>query len=210
MHAYSTEGVIAPPQDSAATIEFISCGPAIPCTTIRILDAEGRDLPDRRVGQIVLTSPYLFSGYYRMATPEGKLEDGWYRTGDLGFTDQGEIFVCGRADDLLIIHGKNIYAHDVEYSVNRYTPVKPGRCVAIGPYNPKVGSQSLVVIAETEDPSPEARTALVRAVKSVIEAEFSVTVYDVHVESPGWMMKTTSGKISRGGNLEKYLSVKPM
>ena len=209
-HAYSADRTISAPRAEQPMIEFVSVGPTIPGTRLRILDEQGRDLPDRRVGQIAVASPYLFSGYHGMPTPEGKLRDGWYMTGDLGFTAAGEVFVSGRIDDLLIINGRNIYAHDVEYAINRYTSVKPGRCVAIAPYNRRTGSSSLVLIAETEEHGTEARQALVRAAQTVIETEFGVTAFDIHVAEPGWLIKTTSGKISREANEKKYVAENPM
>ena len=158
----------------------------------------------------VPASPYLFSGYYGTPSAAEKFRDGWYMTGDLGFIDAGELFVCGRVDDLLIINGRNIYAHDVEYAINRHTAVKPGRCVAIAPYNRRVGSQSLVLIAELDDTGADARRQLMRAAQTVIETAFGATAYDVHVTGPGWLVKTTSGKISREANARKYLAEKPL
>ena len=210
MQAYSASGRITDPVPGQPAIEFVSVGPPIPGTSLRILDEAGEKLPDRRVGQISIVSPYLFSGYFGMPTPDEKFRDGWYMTGDLGFTDAGEVFVCGRIDDLLIINGRNIYAHDVEYAINRYTSVKPGRCVAIGLYNRRSGSQSLIVIAETEETDAAPRQVLVRAAQTVIETEFGIAAYDIHVADPGWLIKTTSGKISREANAKKYAAEKPM
>jgi fatty-acyl-CoA synthase len=207
---HATEGRIAAPEPGQPSVEFVSAGPPIPGTRVSIVDASGRALPDRSVGQIAITSPYLFSGYYGMPTPAEKFRDGWYMTGDLGFMDGGEVFVCGRVDDLLIINGRNIYAHDVEYAINKHTTVKPGRCIAIAPYNPRLGSQSLVLIAELDDLSAPARQQLIRAAQTVIETEFGTTAFDVHVTGPGWLIKTTSGKISREGNAKKYLAERPI
>lgn len=207
---YATEGQVTAPEPGQPAIEFVSAGPPIPETRIRILDTSGQDLTDRSVGQIAIISPYLFSGYYGLPTPDGKFRDGWYMTGDLGFMDAGEVFVCGRLDDLMIINGRNIYAHDVEYAINQHTDVKPGRCVAIAPYNRLTGSQSLVLIAELDDASAAARQQLIRAAQVVIETEFGTTAFDVHVTGPGWLVKTTSGKISREANARKYLAERPM
>jgi acyl-CoA synthetase (AMP-forming)/AMP-acid ligase II len=210
MASYSTAGVIRDAAPDAQSLEFVSVGPSIPGTRLRILGPDGTVLPDRQVGQIAVTSPYLFSGYFRRPTPAGTIVDGWYMSGDLGFMIGGDLFVCGRMDDLLIINGRNIYAHDVEYVVNRDTPVKPGRCVAIAPFNPRLGSQSLVMIAETTTEAAQERLALARRIRAVIQAAFGVAAYDVRVMAPGWMVKTSSGKISRSGNITKYLAEFPI
>jgi acyl-CoA synthetase (AMP-forming)/AMP-acid ligase II len=152
----------------------------------------------------------MFAGYFRQPFPEAKFSQGWYLTGDLGFTDAGETFVCGRTDDLLIINGRNIYAHDVEHAVNEGAAVKGGRCVAIGPFSRRLGSQALVVIAETADAEPAARAALARSIRSLVQTVFGVTVFDVRVTEVGWLIKTTSGKIGRGANERKYLAEFPL
>jgi acyl-CoA synthetase (AMP-forming)/AMP-acid ligase II len=141
--------------------------------------------------------------------PPGKLEAGWYHTGDRGFIDAGELFITGRSDDLLIIHGKNIYAHDVEFCVNTHCDVKPGRTVAIGPFNPATGSQSLVVVAEADSSDLGAQRALAQSIRSAVNAEFAASLYEAMIVPPGWLVKTTSGKISRAENLARYVAARP-
>ncbi len=199
------EGRIEPPVADAPSLAILSTGFPIPDTNIEIRDEQGAKLPDRRIGQITVNSPYMFAGYHKSDLAEKTLINGWYKTGDFGFMDGGEVFVCGRRDELLIINGRNIYAPDVEFSINKNTAVKPGRCVAIGPYNPRTGSQSLVVVAETEDASEDARQALAGAIKTLINAEFGLLAHDVWVTDIGWVAKTTSGKIARGANEARYL-----
>src|SRR4029453_15017159 len=90
---------------------------------------------EREVGEICVRAPYLFSGYFQ--DPEmtaQSMDDGWYRTGDLGFIADGEVFVTGRIKELLIINGRNYFAADLEAAVNLVDGVKPGRCVALGVY----------------------------------------------------------------------------
>lgn len=202
--AYATERTIRDAAPGAPALSFLAVGAPIPGTRIRILGDDGATLGERRVGQIAVASPYLFDGYFRRPRPATLTDDGWYLTGDLGFTLDGEVFVCGRMDDLLIVNGRNIYAHDVEYLINRETAVKPGRCVAVGPFNPRAGSQALVVIAESEDADEAARQALRRQIRSLVQAGFGVTAHDVRIVAPGWLVKTTSGKISREANLRRY------
>ena len=206
MHGYSVDGAIRPPEPGSATIAFVSVGAAIPRTELRIIDDAGSVLPENRVGQVAVRSPYLFTGYHGRPFPSDVLVDGWYLSGDLGFMAGGQLYIAGRKDDLLIVNGRNVYAHDVEYAINQATSVKPGRCVAIGPFNPRLGSQSLVVIAETASEDGDARKALGRTIRTLIQAGFGVAPFDVQVAAPGWLLKTTSGKISRGANTNKYLA----
>ncbi|MCB8883366.1 AMP-binding protein [Acidisoma cellulosilytica] len=210
MNGYTLDGVIRPPAQDEATVQFLSCGKAIPGTHLRILDAGLAPLPDGRVGQIAVTSDYLFSGYFKQNLKPGTLVDGWYMSGDLGFMLDGELYVAGRSDDLLIVNGRNLYAHDVEFAINNATTVKPGRCVAVGPFSARLGSQTLVVIAETTDEDVVNRKALASNIRDLIYSIFGVVTHDVSVRSPGWLIKTTSGKISREANLRLYLEERPI
>lgn len=206
------EGVALPvaPGETQGERALLSCGVPGPGVRIRILDADGSPCPDRQIGEIVVSSDTLFDGYYRLEMPPGRLDAGWYRTGDRGFLDGGELFVTGRNDDLLIVNGKNIYAHDVEFCVNTNCAAKAGRVVAIAPYNPQSGSQSLVVIAEADATDAASRTALSRAIKAAVNAEFAATVFEAMIVAPGWLIKTTSGKISRADNLKRYVAERPL
>ena len=145
----------------------------------------------------------MFSGYY-LVTETTSLRGGWYSTGDLGFTLEGELYITGRMDDVIIIRGKNLYAHDLEYAIT-HEGVKPGRSVAFGIYNEKSGSQDLVVVAERSCVSTDRDLEIVRWIKAEIFAITGATVSDVHLVQAGWLVKTTSGKISREANAEKYL-----
>jgi fatty-acyl-CoA synthase len=210
MDGYTMDRVIRPASPDEAVVQFLSCGKAIPGTRLRIVDEGFAPLPDGRVGQIAVTSTYLFSGYFKQGLKPGTLVDGWYMSGDLGFMLNDELYVAGRSDDLLIVNGRNLYAHDVEFAINNATAVKPGRCVAIGPSSARLGSQVLVVIAETMDEDAAARKALASSIRELIYTIFGVVTHDVSVTSPGWLIKTTSGKISREANLRLYLEARPV
>ncbi len=203
------DGLIIAPIPDRRTRNIISCGAPARGVDIRILDIDGQPSPERTVGEVVIASTTLFSGYYGIDTPSAKLQDGWYRTGDRGFIDAGEVFITGRNDDLLIINGKNIYAHDVEFCINTHCAVKAGRAVAVAPFNKRTGSQALVVIAETETTDKAEREALAQSIRQTINAEFSVSIYEAMLVDPGWLVKTTSGKISRSENVARYIATRP-
>jgi fatty-acyl-CoA synthase len=129
-----------------------------------------------------------------------KLRDGWYLTGDLGCWQDGELYVTGRVDDLIVTHGQNIYAHDVEFAANRVAGVHPGRVVAIGRFIEELGTQELVIIAESSEPAMR-HAALASAVKAAVLQEVGVAPRTVRIVEQGALIKTTSGKISRVENL---------
>lgn len=192
---------------------YVGNGRPIDGLEIAIDSADGR-MPwsaaanSTATGDIVVRGVSLFSGYYRNpeATAEA-LQDGWYTTGDVGFFADGELYICGRRKELLIVHGKNYYATDIEEAVNRIDGVKPGRAVAFALYSERSQSEEGYVVVESERPS-DTWTALKRAVKEGVFSQLDLTLQSVQIVEPGWLVKTTSGKISRKENALKYLATR--
>jgi acyl-CoA synthetase (AMP-forming)/AMP-acid ligase II len=173
------------------------------------MDEQGVELPARMVGEICIRGDFLFSGYHRFEEETRKrMHAGWYHTGDLGFLQEGELHVTGRKNDLIIVHGRNYYAHELEFIVNQVPGTHAGRNVAVGWFKPEVGSEEVVIIAE--HPNPNAAAALQpplgQAIKQALLDSAGLLVHDVHLVPPGWLAKTTSGKISRKDNLTRYLA----
>src|SRR5262249_1757844 len=106
-------------------------------------------------------------------------------------------------DDLIIVNGRNIYAHEIEDLMGTISGLKPGRSVAVPWADDRNGTQGLVIIAEklrqTTRPEAELRTEVLNRVFSVI----NVLPKSVHLVDEGWLVKTTSGKISREMNAKK-------
>ena len=172
----------------------VSCGPPVDGVEIRI-EADG---------EVCIRSPYLFDGYYKL--PEKtreKLRDGWYHSGDLGFIRDGELYVTGRMDDMLIVAGRNYFAHEIEAVVNDLPGIFPGRNVAIGVEDPRTDATVVVLLAECR---PEADFAAVGlAIKRQVLERLGLALAAVVPLNQGDLIKTTSGKISRTKNKELYL-----
>ncbi|WP_422002566.1 AMP-binding protein [Reyranella sp.] len=185
--------------------ELVSAGREIDGIEALVLDRDGGVLPEGRVGEIGLRGKFLFSGYYKdPALSASRSAGGVYRTGDLGFRRGGELFIVARIDDLLIINGKNIYAHEVEAIVNATVcGVKPGRVAAISIFNATAGSDVLVVIAEQLEDGADANRA---KISEAVFSQIGVTPWDIRIVPSGWLVKTTSGKTSRKENRLRYLS----
>ena len=195
---------IAAPDRPDNVLRFLSCGRPIDGVRLAILDDQGQPLGDDEVGEIVIGGASLFTGYYRLPdlTAE-RLRDGWYHTGDLGFMNQGELFVTGRKDDLLIVNGRNVYAHDIEFSISQIAGIIPGRAIALGIYSAEAGSQAITVLAEVRA-TPADEAGLKRAIKQRVFSDTQIAVSSVHLLPPGRLIKTTSGKISRAENLRLH------
>lgn len=188
---------------------FIGNGAPIPGLEVAIDGPDGRNIwspeaTSRFSGDIVVRGDCVFSGYYRNSEgTAAALSDGWYTTGDVGFFAGGELFICGRRKELMIVHGKNYYATDVEEAVNFVDGVKPGRAVAFALYSDRTQSEEGYVVVESELPR-DAWAALKRRVKETVFSRLELTLQTVAVVEPGWLVKTTSGKISRKENARKY------
>jgi acyl-CoA synthetase (AMP-forming)/AMP-acid ligase II len=191
--------VPAEPSDASA-LRFLSCGLPIPGIALWLMTQPGED-----VGEIMVNAPFLFSGYY--LNPEASADsfaEGGYRTGDSGFLYEGEVFVCGRLKELLIVHGRNYYAVDIEEIANGVPGVKPGRTVAFSLFDAATASEAAVLRVETELTDAAAREDLQKAVREAVFDRLELALRTVEILDPGQIVKTTSGKISRKENLEQY------
>jgi fatty-acyl-CoA synthase len=200
----------SPPVSAPAEVEVdgsrtVSNGPPIPGMSVRVT-RNGEAVDEGDVGEISVRAPYVFSGYYEDPEATARSFDGdWYRTGDLGFLRDGEVYVTGRTKDLLIINGVNYFAHDIEAAVNAVDGVRPGRCAALGVYNPAMGSEQLVLVAERADgANPADDPVAAQRINRAVWERFGIGAADVRVVDPGWIVKTTSGKVSRSENVAKY------
>lgn len=189
----------------ADCIQLMSVGQLVPGVQIRVLDEAGHELPEGIIGEIALSAPYMFEGYYREpALTAASIRDGFYLTGDLGALFEGGLYITGRKKDLIIVNGKNYYAHDIEEVISQVAGVKPGRCVAFGLPNLAMGSECIHVVVESEA-SEEQFTTIGREIKRALQQQMGLLIAQARVVPPKWLIKTTSGKVSRWGNREKYL-----
>jgi len=187
---------------------LVSSGRALPETSITIQDDQGNSLEDRWVGEIVLSSPSLFNGYddNPEATDAACRQDGFH-SGDLGYLADGELFVVGRAKDLIIVGGRNIYPQDVEAIVGEVAGVIPGRVVAFGVEDRTAGTESLIVVAESAD-ATAGGTEIATEIRQTLAAAMETAPSDIRIVDHGSLVKSTSGKIARAANKERYLALR--
>ncbi|MEU4243564.1 fatty acyl-AMP ligase [Actinoplanes sp. NPDC026619] len=205
------EGRFVPGQDGPVR-EIVSCGPPTTACEVRIVDpATAQERPDGRLGEIWLRGRSIGRGYWRRddgafgaATAAG--EEGFLRTGDLGFRHDGEIFVHGRLKDTLIVHGRNIYPQDVEQELRERHP-ELGRIGAVfsGLADPVAGdAEGVVVTYEVDRVARDRLPALAAAIRHTVGREFGVQVAAVVLLSPGSVQRTTSGKVRRSAMRTLY------
>ncbi len=170
---------------------------------LRISDpVTGRAMQPREVGELEIRGASVTPGYYRhpQATADAQ-RGGWLRTGDLGYLVDGELVVCGRLKDVIIVGGRNVFPEDVERAVATVDGVRQGNVIAFGTEGRR-GREALVVVAETK---AEAATALRDAVAARVADAVGVPPEDIVLVRPGTLPKTSSGKLQRSLCRTRYL-----
>ncbi len=201
---------VAAKQNAALrTVELVGCGHAFPGHELRIVDESGQPLPDRRVGEIITRGPSITAGYF--GQPEASAttyRNGWLHTGDLGYIAGGQIFICGRSKDLIIIHGANYYPQDIEWAVAEVPGVQRNAALAFSVM--RGGEETLIVCAEGK---PADAAQLKRAIAQKVAESAGLRAGYVAVVQVGSLPKTSSGKVQRrktktqfeAGELEEHL-----
>lgn len=204
--AFQEDGVAQTPGEGAV-LKMLSAGRPIPGTQVRILGEDRAELPDRQIGEIALQSNCMLSGYFhRQDLTEKAFHDGWYLTGDLGYLADGELYVSGRIKELIIVGGKNVYPQDLEELTYEVQGVYPGRAVAFGVFNERLGTEDVAIVAEVETSDVDEQRRIRDGIRTAIAKGSDVAVRYIELVPRGWMIKTSSGKPARNANRDKYLA----
>jgi fatty-acyl-CoA synthase len=198
------DGLAVPAVGDEPAHEIVGCGCAMPGHELAIVDADGRLQRDRSEGEILFRGPSVASGYYNdeAATAEA-FRDGWLHTQDLGFMDDGELFLTGRKKDMIIIRGRNYYPHDIEWAAQDVNGVRRGNAVAFG-YRDERGAESVVVVVEACD--VDSVDEISDAVAARVRAHLGIVVADAVVIAKDSLPKTSSGKVRRAETRMRYLA----
>ena len=195
----------ADPGDPGA-LRIVGCGLPLPGHEIRIVDEKGRIVAERAEGRIEFRGPSVTRGYFRNpAATHDAFHDGWMDSGDLGYIARGDLFVTGRRKDLIIKAGRNLYPHELEEIVGGLTGIRRGCVAAFGVPDPAIGTERLIVIAESREKTAAERSRLEAAARDRIVAALGVPADTVLIGPPGMVLKTSSGKIRRAATREAYL-----
>ena len=187
--------------------EVFSVGPAIPDTAIRITAPDGSALPDGQVGEVRVQGPGVFTGYYNdpEATAES-LVDGWLVTGDLGFLDDGELYLTGRVKDLLIVRGENIMPHELEWLAESVSGSSGLERAAAFSISRGGQGEEVVIVLEVSEKDPDRVAEMLHDLRVRIGRELGLTLTDLVAVRRGQIPKTTSGKVQRAVVRERYLA----
>ena len=175
---------------------FVACGKIVPDHEIEIRHETGRALGQREVGQVWAKGPSIMQGY--LDAPEINaqiLVDGWLDTGDLGYWMDDELVIVGRAKDMMIVNGRNIWPQDIEWSVERLDGLRAGDVAAVALENGgESETPSVLVHCRLSDET--ARDGLSTAIKDQVLDAVGVA-FDVILVPPRTLPKTSSGKLAR-------------
>jgi acyl-CoA synthetase (AMP-forming)/AMP-acid ligase II len=203
---FMSERVAKSPFDGRPSMKMMSSGRPLENVKIRILDEQGKDLPERVIGEIALQSDCMLTGYFnREDVTQKSFSDGWYLTGDYGYVANGEVFVSGRKKDMIIVGGKNVYPQDLEALTYEVPGVHGGRSVAFGMFDERQGTEDVVISAEVDSQDAAEQQKIADAIRSHVTKNSAIALRYVKVVDPKWIIKTSSGKTARSANKEKFM-----
>ena len=179
--------------------EIVSVGRPLPDFEVRIVDRSLCELPERRVGRVMVSGPSLMDGYLERPTATQRvLRNGWLDTGDLGFIADGELYLTGRAKDVLILRGRNHSPVEVEHAAETVAGVRAG-CAAAASFMPEgVDTELLIVMVEARNGVSLNRYSKIAGnVSGAVLVATGLEPDCVEVLEPGVLPRTSSGKIRR-------------
>jgi fatty-acyl-CoA synthase len=191
--------------------ELVNCGKPFAGHEVAIVDEQGNRVGDRQVGQIITRGPSITRGYFQEPELTAQAyKDGWLYTGDLGYTVNGDVYICGRLKDMVIIRGRNFYPNDIEWIVGDLPGVRRGNVVAFSaefdasgkPAAMGTGEEQLVVVAEAF--ASEA-AKLREEIAQAVTAHFNLAPHEVLIVPQGSIPRTSSGKPQRRKSKQMYL-----
>jgi len=204
--AFITRGRAVPvPESTAGALEFVACGQPLPGYQIRIVDAAGRELPEREEGRLEFQGPSACSGYLRNPKATRRLFDGaWLDSGDLAYIAGGDVYLTSRVKDVIIRGGRNIYPYELEEASGDIPAIRKG-CVAVfGSPDPASGTERVIVVAETREEEAATLETLQGRIREVATDLLGMPPDEVVLAAPHAVLKTSSGKIRRAAVRELF------
>ena len=199
---FREKGQAVPALENAGdTLEFVSCGRWFRRHAVRVVDEQGEILPERSVGEIVVSGPSVTRGYTGGEEASADTyKDGWLHTGDLGYIAEGELYVSGRKKDVIVINGRNYLPEAIEWAVGDILGVRRGNVVAFSRPGER-GTEELVIACEVRTRDLE---SLRKTIAARVNEAFGLPVADIVFLPARTLPKTTSGKVQRQKTRELY------
>ncbi len=187
------------------TREIVSCGIPYPGVTIEIRDDAQAPLPDRTAGHIWALSPTNMACYYKNEAATARtLVNGWLNTGDLGFLADGELYISGRAKDIVIVRGGNHSPEEFEDALVGLAGIRAGACAAVGFQPEGSAGEELCILVEPLAGTDE--EAVSKQIADLVLELTGIRPHTVAMVQRGSLPRTTSGKIRRAEALRLFLA----
>jgi acyl-CoA synthetase (AMP-forming)/AMP-acid ligase II len=192
--------------ESNEGLDICSVGEILPSFQVQIVNTKNIKLKNSSVGRILIKGPCVTDGYYndKLKTEEMFI-DSWLDSGDEGFIKDGELYICGRIKDTIIIRGSNYYPTHFEEKLYAISGVRKGRAIVSSVYNENNCCEEVVVLAEAEsyDQLRYNKDKIIDEISMTIKNE-GLPLYKVELYSPGILLKTSSGKLKRRENISLW------
>ena len=176
--------------------DFVVCGRVLPGHQVEIRDPEGDAVASREVGRLFVRGPSVMPGYFR--NPEASasaLKDGWLDTGDLGYWCGDELVITGRAKDLIIVNGRNIWPQDIEWAAEALPQLRRGDACAFS--IDTNGMETIVVVTQSFPNDPAGRESLEGSIRQTVKEAVGVDSQVILIPRQPGLPRTSSGKLSR-------------
>jgi len=194
------------PQGTTDAASFVCCGRPLPGYRVRVVDEHGAEVAQRIEGGLQFTGPSATSGYHRNAAATAGLLCGeWRNTGDRGYLAGGELYVTGRAKDMIIRRGQHIYPETIERAVGEIEGVRRGCVAALGAADGGSGTERLIVLAETHETDARRRQELEKRITQRVTEASGEPPDQIALLPPRAILKTSSGKLRRAATRQAFL-----
>jgi fatty-acyl-CoA synthase len=197
-----------PDGTESGSTEVVSVGRPIPGVEVQIRDESGVVMSEKHNGLIFVRGPSVMSGYFdNTEATSNTIHDGWLNTGDLGFVVDGELYVSGRAKDVVVIRGVNYIAQAIEACLEGIEGIRAGCIVAVG-YTPSgADGEELLLLAERAFcAQPANDSSLVSEIRAAVLERLGVRAHGVYLLKPHSLPRTSSGKLRRSEALRRFIS----
>ena len=191
--------------EADGALHVVAAGRPLPGYEIRIVDDMGYEAGERHEGRLEFRGPSTTQGYFRNPEATKNLFNGdWLDSGDMGYIADGIVYLTGRAKDMIIRAGRNVYPQEVEEALNDVAGLRRGCSAVFGSTDPSNGTERLVVLSETRETAPDKLEALRSRINEIVVDVLGTPADDVVLAPPGSVLKTSSGKLRRGASRERY------
>jgi fatty-acyl-CoA synthase len=206
--ALEGDGKVRPANGSGKMPYYaVSVGYPLAGQQVSIVNEADLVLDEGSVGEILVKSPSITSGYYRNEEETARvLRDGWLHTGDLGYISERRLFVTGRKKEMIIKRGRNYYPYDIERIASSVQGIRKGCLAAFACFNEETGTEDLVLVAETREEDRKQRERIETQVNGELLASLGIRADKLVLVPPKTIPKTSSGKIQRVSCRERYVN----